>query len=196
MKLVFATANPNKVREVNQILGGELDLISLKEIGCKEEIPETQPTIEGNAIQKAMYVYEKYGVDCFAEDTGLEVEALDGEPGVRTARYAGNNKDPQANMDLILERLSHKENRKAQFKTVIALILGGKLHTCEGIATGKITKEKFGMKGFGYDPIFKADGFEKTFAEMSKEEKNLISHRAKALEQLRKILNHQNLHEK
>lgn len=180
MKIVFATGNPNKVREINQILDNEIEIIGLKDIGCLEEIPETQPTIEGNALQKARYVYENYQVNCFAEDTGLEIEALNGEPGVRTARYAGEAKDADANMAKALRLLEGESNRAAQFKTVIALILDGKEYTFEGIAKGTITTSKIGDQGFGYDPIFLPDGSELTFAQMDKAQKNAISHRGKA----------------
>jgi XTP/dITP diphosphohydrolase len=140
--IVFATNNPHKVKEANEILDGAFHIISLEDIGCEEDLPETSPTIEGNALQKARYVYEHYGVDCFAEDTGLEVEALDGEPGVRSARYAGPEKDPQANIDLLLEKLSGKTNRKARFLTVIALILGKKEFIFEGIAEREIIAQR------------------------------------------------------
>lgn len=183
MRLVFATGNPNKLREVRAMLKGDiLELVNLKDIGCTEDIPETQPTIEGNAIQKASYVKEKYGYDCFAEDTGLEIEALDGRPGVFSARYAGPAKDAQANMSLVLEQLKGKANRKARFKTVIALILENNTHTFEGIINGHIANAPTGDGGFGYDPIFIPEGFDVSFAEMQPDQKNRISHRAKAME--------------
>jgi len=182
--LVFATGNPNKVKEVNQLLGSQLEVVSLKDIGCKEDIPETCPTIEGNSVQKARYVHEKYGVDCFAEDTGLEVLALNGEPGVKSARYAGEGRDDEANMQLVLDKLTGKPNRAARFKTVITLILGGEQHTFEGIADGHIQLKRSGVSGFGYDPIFEPKGFGITFAEMSASEKNAISHRGQAVRKL------------
>ena len=180
MKIVFATHNPNKVREINAILGDALEIVGLDEIGCTEDIPETQATIQGNALQKARYVKEHFGLDCFAEDTGLEIDALNGEPGVYTARYAGPERSADANMAKALQKLQGKPNRGAQFRTVIALILNGEEHTFEGIARGMIAMEKRGEKGFGYDPIFVPEGYDKTFAELSAEEKNKISHRGKA----------------
>ena len=188
MKLVFATSNPNKLREIKQMLGDKYELVSLKDIGCHEEIPETQPTIEGNAIQKAIYVKDNYGLDCFAEDTGLEVEALNGEPGVYTARYAGPERDANANMKLVLDKLSNKNNRNARFKTVIALILDNNTHTFEGIVNGKIADSPKGEGGFGYDPIFLPENSLHSFAEMTAEAKNGISHRARALRQLESFL--------
>ncbi|MEM9992413.1 MAG: non-canonical purine NTP diphosphatase [Bacteroidota bacterium] len=185
MKIVFATGNPNKVREINSILGDSVEIIGLKNIGCTEEIPETQATIEGNALQKARYVKEKYGYDCFAEDTGLEIDALNGEPGVYTARYAGPARDADANMDKALRELASKEDRGAQFKTVIALILNGEEHTFEGIARGTIAHQKMGEQGFGYDPIFVPEGFDRSFAQMEANEKNVISHRGKATQLLK-----------
>ena len=188
MKIVFATGNPNKVREINSILGDSVEIVGLKDIGCIEDIPETQPTIQGNALQKARYVKENYGYDCFAEDTGLEIDALGGAPGVYTARYAGEAKDANANMAKALKELTNKENRGAQFRTVIALILNGEEHTFEGIARGTISKEKMGTKGFGYDPIFVPEGFERSFAQMEAAEKNVISHRGKATQLLMSYL--------
>ncbi|MEZ4803426.1 MAG: non-canonical purine NTP diphosphatase [Gelidibacter sp.] len=184
MELVFATNNLNKLKEVQTLVPSHIKLLSLADIGCKEDIPETQDTIEGNAIQKAKYLKNNYGYDCFADDTGLEVEALNGEPGVYSARYAGEQRNSDDNMNKLLANLESHQNRKAQFKTVIALNLKGKLYTFTGICKGKITHEKHGNKGFGYDPIFKADGFDKTFAEISLEEKNSIGHRGKAVKQL------------
>lgn len=189
LSIVFATANQNKVREVLELLDDGINIVSLKDIGCEEDIPETQPTIEGNALQKAQYVIENYQVNCFAEDTGLEIEALNGEPGVFSARYAGEQKDSEANMALVLEKLKGQTNRKAQFKTVIALIIDGKTTLFEGIVKGRIAEAKSGEKGFGYDPIFIPEGYEVSFAEMSAEEKNKISHRGKAVKLL---LNHLN----
>ena len=181
MQLVFATNNLNKLKEVQALVPEHIQLISLKDIGCFEEVPETQLTIEGNAIQKAEYIKEHYGFDCFADDTGLEVESLHGEPGVFSARYAGEQRDANDNMNLLLDNLVGKPNRNAQFKTVIALYLNGTLETFTGICKGEITTTKQGDKGFGYDPIFKAEGYDKTFAEISLEEKNTIGHRGKAI---------------
>ncbi|MBW1296651.1 non-canonical purine NTP diphosphatase [Aquimarina litoralis] len=188
MKLVFATNNLNKLKEVQALLPDHIQLLGLSEIGCTEDIPETSDTIEGNAIQKAEYVKKHYGYDCFADDTGLEVKILNGDPGVYSARYAGETKDAQANMDKLLENLKDKNNREAQFKTVISLKIGEKLDTFTGICSGTITSEKKGKQGFGYDPIFLPDGYEKTFAELALSEKNLISHRARAIKKLIEFL--------
>ncbi|MEL6720171.1 MAG: non-canonical purine NTP diphosphatase [Bacteroidota bacterium] len=188
MKIVFATHNPNKVREINEMLQGAFEIIGLEEIGCTKEIPETQKTIQGNALQKARHVKRNFKADCFAEDTGLEVDALHGEPGVVTARYAGLQRDANANMAKVLGKLMGQKDRGAQFRTVIALTLEGKEYTFEGIARGQIAMEKKGEQGFGYDPIFIPDGYEQTFAELSAEEKNRISHRGKATEQLKAFL--------
>jgi len=166
-----------------------IKLLSLKDIGCFEDIPETQDTIKGNAIQKAEYIKQHYGYDCFADDTGLEAEELNNEPGVYSARYAGEQRDAEDNMNLLLKNLSGKANRKAQFKTVIALHLNGELKTFAGICKGEITKLKHGEKGFGYDPIFKPDGYEHTFAEMDLTLKSAIGHRGKAVNQLVSFLN-------
>jgi XTP/dITP diphosphohydrolase len=184
MKLVFATNNKNKILEVQQLLPKSIEIVSLESIGCFEEIPETADTIEENAIMKANYITQKYGYDCFADDTGLEVDALNGEPGVYSARYAGEQRSSEDNMTKLLNALSNKINRKAQFKTVIALNSNGKQHLFTGIARGEITLEKIGNQGFGYDPIFKPEGYEATFAQLSLEEKGKISHRGKATEQL------------
>lgn len=189
MKLVFATNNLNKLKEVQSLVPAHIELLSLSDIGCKEDIPETQETIEGNAIQKAEYLVEHYGYECFADDTGLEVNALNGEPGVYSARYAGPQRDANDNMDKLLNRLENSEDRSAQFKTVVALHLNGEIKTFTGICKGEITTEKHGEKGFGYDPIFKAKGYNKTFAEISLEEKNKIGHRGKAVNQLISYLN-------
>ena len=188
IKLVFATSNANKVREVQQMLGGILEIQSLKDIGCTEEIPETQPSIQGNAIQKANYVLQHYQIDCFAEDTGLEIDSLDGAPGVYSARYAGPQRDNEANIRKALNGLKDKTNRQAQFRTVIALSLNGEMLTFEGITRGEIIKEKRGDGGFGYDSVFCPEGHSKTFAEMSADEKNKISHRAKAISKLLEYL--------
>jgi XTP/dITP diphosphohydrolase len=184
MKLVFASNNKNKIQEIQALVPSTIQIVSLEEIGCFEDIPETADTIEGNAILKANYVTEKYGYDCFADDTGLEVKALDGAPGVYSARYAGEQKDANDNMDKLLFELKDKLNRKANFKTVIALNLNGKQNLFTGIINGKIIEEKIGTNGFGYDPIFVADGYEKTFAELTMEEKSTISHRGIAVKQL------------
>ncbi len=184
MQIVFATNNVNKIKEVQALLPNSIQIISLKSIGCLEDIPETADTIEGNAIQKANYITQKYGYDCFADDTGLEVEALNGEPGVYSARYAGAQRNADDNMNLLLEKLQSQSNRKAQFKTVITLNLNGKQHLFTGIVTGKITLEKIGNQGFGYDPIFQPEGFSETFAQLSLAQKGQISHRGKATQTL------------
>lgn len=184
MKIVFATNNANKVKEVQSLLPDNLEIISLQDIGCTEDIPETSPTIEGNAIQKAKYITNNYGHDCFADDTGLEVMALNGAPGVLSARYAGNTKDAEANMSKLLNNLNNVTNREAQFKTVISLSVAGKNYTFTGICKGKITEYKRGTEGFGYDPIFLPDGYTETFAEMPLSLKNQIGHRGKAVQQL------------
>ena len=186
--LVFATNNPHKAREIEQILGGEYQILTLKDIGCLEDVEETEDTLEGNALLKARYVKSKYGYDCFSEDTGLEVEALDGAPGVHTARYAGESKSPAANIALLLQNLEHKMNRKARFRTVIALIINGQEITMEGICPGQIALTKRGASDFGYDPVFMPEGYEQTFAELGEAVKNRISHRAIATEKLRKRL--------
>ncbi|AWG23419.1 non-canonical purine NTP pyrophosphatase [Flavobacterium faecale] len=180
MQLVFASNNKNKIKEIQQLLPATIQILSLSDIGCTEEIPETAATIEGNAILKANYVTEKYGYNCFADDTGLEVDALDGAPGVYSARYAGEPSDSNANMDKLLLNLKNTDNRKAQFKTIITLNLNGKHTLFEGIAAGSITTERSGSEGFGYDPIFRPKGYDDTFAEMSANLKNEISHRGKA----------------
>jgi len=188
MKICFATNNSKKIEEVKAALGAEFTLLSLQDIGCEEELPETGDTLEHNAMEKAQYVYDNYGVSCFADDTGLEVEALDGAPGVYSGRFAGEPRSDARNVDLLLEKLAGQSNRKARFRTVVALILEGEKHKFEGIAPGEITKEKSGDKGFGYDPIFRPEGFELTFAQMPLEEKNQISHRGKAVEKLADFL--------
>ena len=184
MQLVFASNNKNKIKEIQLLLPPTIQILNLEEIGCLEEIPETADTIEGNAILKANYVTEKYGFNCFADDTGLEVEVLNGEPGVFSARYAGKQKDANDNMDKLLANLKDKTNRNAQFKTVIALNLNGKQSLFTGIIKGEIIDKKVGTNGFGYDPIFVADGYDKTFAELTIEEKSKISHRGLAVQQL------------
>lgn len=184
MKLVFASNNLNKIAEIKQMLPKEIELLSLEDIGCTEDIPETADTIEGNAILKANYITEKYGFSCFADDTGLEVDALNGEPGVFSARYAGEQKNANDNMNKLLENLKNKSNRKAQFKTIIALNINEKQFLFEGIIKGDIISEKRGTKGFGYDPIFVPEGFTSTFAEMEMSEKAKLSHRGIATRKL------------
>ena len=188
MKLVFATNNAHKLREVSQVVGEEFTLVSLRECGIVEDIPEEQPTLEGNALQKARYIYARTGLDCFADDTGLEVDALGGEPGVRSARYATDGHDDEANKRLLLERMEGVEARGAQFRTAIALIIGGKEYLFEGIVRGHITTEEKGEGGFGYDPLFVAEGCEQSFAQISAEEKNAISHRGRAVRKLAEFL--------
>ncbi|MEO5788092.1 non-canonical purine NTP diphosphatase [Gelidibacter sp.] len=191
MQLVFATNNLNKLKEVQSLIPDHIKLLSLADIGCVEDVPETQDTIEGNAIQKAEYIKKHYGYDCFADDTGLEVDALNGEPGVYSARYAGEQRNSEDNIQKILKNLNNESNRNAQFKTVIALEFQGKQHLFTGICKGEITMDKMGDQGFGYDPIFKAEGYDKTFAEISLEEKNRIGHRGKAVQLLVQFLNMQ-----
>ena len=188
MQIVFATNNLNKLKEVKSLIPKHIELFSLKDIGCFEDIPETQNTIKGNAIQKADYIKNHYGYNCFADDTGLEVEMLNGEPGVYSARYAGKQRNANDNMDKLLLELKNKTNRKAQFKTVIALHLNGELKTFTGICKGKITSIKQGTKGFGYDPIFKPSDYNHTFAEMDLSLKNKIGHRGQAVSQLVQFL--------
>ncbi|QKJ63032.1 non-canonical purine NTP diphosphatase [Flavobacterium sp. M31R6] len=189
MKIVFATNNANKIHEIQSMLPESIQIISLESIGCHEDIPETADTIEENAIMKANYVTEKYGYDCFADDTGLEVDSLNGEPGVYSARYAGEQRSSEDNMDKLLLNLENSTNRDAQFKTVITLNLKGKQYLFTGIARGEITLEKNGNQGFGYDPIFRPEGYQETFAQLSLETKNAISHRGKATRELIAFLN-------
>jgi XTP/dITP diphosphohydrolase len=188
MKLVFASNNKNKINEIQNMLPANIQILSLKDIDCNEEIPETAATIEGNAILKANYVTQNYGYNCFADDTGLEVEALNGAPGVYSARYAGENKNADDNMNKLLDALKNEPNRIAQFKTIIALNINGVQILFEGIAKGNIINEKRGEKGFGYDPVFVPDGIEATFAEIDSEQKNQISHRGIAVQKLIKHL--------
>jgi XTP/dITP diphosphohydrolase len=188
MKLVFATNNPNKLKEVQEILSDEFELLSLQDIGCFEDIPETSDTLEGNAQLKADHVTKNYGYDCFADDTGLEVESLDGEPGVYSARYGGEPRDAEKNMQKLLKNLDGKSNRNAQFRTIVALNLQGKSYAFEGVCKGEIQHEKSGDGGFGYDPIFTPEGYDQSFAEMSSEEKNKISHRKRAIQKLTDFL--------
>ncbi|MFV0483252.1 MAG: non-canonical purine NTP diphosphatase [Bacteroidales bacterium] len=188
MKIVFATNNPNKLRELQQIVGTKIEIVSLADIGCTEEIPETQPTIKGNALQKARYVKDNYGLDCFADDTGLEINALNGEPGVYSARYAGEQKSAKDNINLVLQKLDGLRDRKARFVTMIALVLGTKEYLFEGEVKGEIITECHGQNGFGYDPVFRPDGYDLTFAEMDKDTKNKISHRGRATQKLLQFL--------
>ena len=183
-KFVFATNNAHKLEEVTAILGDKIELLSMKDIHCSADIPETADTLEGNALLKARYIFENYHLDCFADDTGLEVDALGGAPGVYSSRYAGEAGNPQDNMKKMLREMNGKENRKARFRTVIALLLNGEQYFFEGIIIGKIIHEKRGTAGFGYDPIFVPDGYDKTFAELGDDEKNKISHRAIATTKL------------
>ena len=188
MKIVFATNNAHKLSEVKAVLGEGFELVTLREVGITEDIPETGATLEENASQKARYVYDRTGLDCFADDTGLEVEALDGRPGVRSARYAGEGHDFKANNRKLIAELQGKENRSARFRTVISLIRGGVEQQVEGIVRGVIATEESGTEGFGYDPLFIPEGSDVTFAEMSAEAKNAISHRGRAVAALVKIL--------
>jgi XTP/dITP diphosphohydrolase len=198
MKIVFATNNAHKLTEIRQILGNDFEVLSLADIGCHEDIPETADTIEGNALQKAQYVFDHYHLSCFADDTGLEVDALGGAPGIYSARYAGEGHDSEANMRKLLHELGENNNRKARFRTVIALIqkeedndsspAEQKINCFEGIIEGQIIHEKRGDEGFGYDPIFQPDGYEETFAQLGPQIKNRISHRALAVEKLAKFL--------
>ncbi|WKN32866.1 non-canonical purine NTP diphosphatase [Porifericola rhodea] len=188
MKICFATNNANKLKEIRQLLGNTIAIQSLQEIGCTEELPENQDTLEGNSEEKARYVYEHYQQDCFADDTGLEVNALEGEPGVYSARYAGPQRSNEDNMEKLLTRLNGKADRSARFRTVITLILSGKQYQFEGIVKGKIVSERSGKQGFGYDPIFVPEGYSQTFAEMDMQTKNKISHRGLATKKLADFL--------
>lgn len=188
MKLVFATNNLHKLDEVRKITVGRAEIASLRDINCHDDIPETGSTLEENALQKARYIKDKFGLDCFADDTGLEVEALGGAPGVYSARYAGEAHDSEANMRKLLSEMDGKENRRARFRTAIALILDGKEYMFEGIVNGIITEYKRGTNGFGYDPVFMPDGYTKTFAELGDNVKNAISHRAEAVRKLSAFL--------
>lgn len=183
-KLVFATHNDNKLKEVREMLGDSFELLSLTDIGCHDEIAETADTLEGNALIKSRYVKDKFGYDVFADDTGLEVDALNGAPGVYSARYAGEGKKSEDNIDKLLKELSGKEDRSARFRTAVSLILGDDEHIFEGIVNGAITTERSGSEGFGYDPVFRPEGYEVTFAEMSGADKNSISHRGRAIRKL------------
>ncbi len=194
MKLVFATANQNKANEIQSLIPPSIEVLTLNDIHCSEEIPETQANIEGNASQKAFYVYNKYQHNCFADDTGLEVDALDGRPGVFSARYAGESKSAEDNMSKILLEMKGISNRKARFKTIISLVINGEEKQFEGVVSGVILSQRQGEKGFGYDPIFLPDGFTMSFAEMDSSQKNKISHRAIAVNKLVEYL--KNLPEK
>lgn len=188
MKILFATNNAHKLTEVQAVLGDRYTLVTPRDCGVTEEIPETQPTLEGNALQKARYLYERTGLDCFADDTGLEVEALGGAPGVHSARYATDGHDFAANNRLLLRNLAGEENRRARFRTVVALILGGREYLFEGVVEGQIIDRETGHEGFGYDPLFRPDGYDRTFAQMTTEEKNAVSHRARAVRKLAAFL--------
>ena len=192
-RIVFATANLNKLREVREIIGSAYNVVGLKDIACNDDIPETQPTLEGNSLQKAQWVKQNYGVDCFSDDTGLEVEALNGAPGVHSARYANGTHDMAANLDLLMRNMEGVTNRKARFRTVVTLLLGDECHQFEGIVNGHIALRRGGSEGFGYDPVFIPEGESRTFAEMTDEEKNAISHRGRAMRQLADFLK---LHDK
>lgn len=184
MKLVFATNNEHKLHEIRKLLDDSIELMSLTEIACDEDIPENQNTLEGNAAEKSFFIYNKYGVNCFADDTGLEIEALNGEPGVYSARYAGEQRNAENNMNLVLDKLSKIKNRKARFRTVISLVIDGHETQFEGVVDGRIMEEKLGKTGFGYDPIFQPEGLNLSFAQMSLDEKNKISHRGRAVQKL------------
>ncbi|WP_162342380.1 non-canonical purine NTP diphosphatase [Cyclobacterium salsum] len=188
MKICFATNNSKKLEEVKAALGADFEVVSLADIGCQEELPETGDTLQHNAFQKARYVQTHYGVDCFADDTGLEVEALDGKPGVYSGRFAGEPRSDERNLSLLLERMAEKANRKAAFRTVIALLMGSESHAFEGKVDGEILQHRSGEEGFGYDPVFRPEGYEKTFAELTLLEKNAISHRGRAVRKLADFL--------
>ena len=187
--LIIATNNAHKLQEIQPLISDHFDIKTLKQIGCTDDIPETADSLEGNALLKARYIFEKYGCDCFADDTGLEIEALNGRPGVFSARYASDGHDFEANIDKVLGEMLGIDNRNARFRTVIALILDGKVNYFEGIVNGKIITERKGSEGFGYDPVFIPEGYTQTFAEMSLAEKNKISHRARAVARLVDFLN-------
>lgn len=188
MKLVFATNNPNKLAEIRMLVPSSIEILSLKDINCNEELPETSDTLEDNAAQKAYFVFDNYGYNCFADDTGLEIKALDGQPGVYSARYAGDDCVAEDNMQKVLGEMQGEDNRDACFRTIISLVIDGKEFQFEGQVDGQIIPEKWGDKGFGYDPIFLPDGFEESFAQMSIQRKNEISHRGLAVKQLIEFL--------
>ena len=189
MKIVFATNNTHKLEEIRRMLRGSHQIVSLAEIGCHEDIPEEQDTLEGNALQKARYIKQHYGYDCFADDTGLEIDALGGRPGVYSARYAGEAKDSETNMRKVLAEMQGHSDRRARFRTVIALILGNEEHLFEGKVEGEILTARQGSAGFGYDPVFRPDGYDRSFAEMDPDTKNSISHRGEATRKLAAFLN-------
>jgi XTP/dITP diphosphohydrolase len=195
MKLVFATNNSHKLQEINQLIGSSIELLSLNDIKCTDEIPENQETLEGNATEKSFYIFNKYGLNCFADDTGLEIESLNGEPGVYSARYAGAERSAELNMNLVLLKMAEIKNRKARFRTVISLVIDGNEKQFEGVVEGQILKEKHGTTGFGYDPIFLPDESNLSFAEMSMNEKNKISHRGRAIMKLVEYLTQFNSNE-
>ena len=190
MKLVFATNNQHKLQEISQLFNGSIELLSMNDIGCDDDIPENQDTLEGNASEKSFFIFNKYGINCFADDTGLEIDALKGEPGVYSARYAGEARNSENNMDLVLKKLDKIKNRKARFRTVISLVIDGHETQFEGVVDGCILEEKRGKVGFGYDPIFQPDGYDLSFAEMPLDEKNKISHRGRAVQKLAEYLIH------
>lgn len=189
MKIVFATNNKNKLREAREILAGNFEIISLEELGCHEDIPETAETLEGNSLQKAQYIFDRYHCNCIADDTGLEIEALNGAPGVYTARFAGEHCTPADNRLKTLSVMKGIENRKAVFRTVVTLILNGQVHQFEGHVNGSIALQEQGTNGFGYDPIFIPEGYDKTFAELSEQTKNSISHRGRAMQKFATFIN-------
>ncbi len=184
MKLVFATNNPNKLAEIRMLVPTSIQILSLSDIDCHEELPETSDTLEDNATQKAYFIYDNYGFNCFADDTGLEIDLLDGRPGVYSARYAGEDCIAENNIQKVLDEMQNEDNRDACFRTIISLVIDGKEYQFEGLVDGQIIPEKWGDKGFGYDPIFLPDGFEESFAQMSVQQKNEISHRGLAVKQL------------
>lgn len=188
MKIVFATNNPNKLAEIRQLMPEGIEVLSLKDVNCLEELPETSDTLEDNAAQKAFYVFDNYGHNCFADDTGLEIEALDGRPGVYSARYAGEDCNAEDNMQKVLKEMKGEFNRDASFRTIVSLVIDGEEFSFEGEVEGQIIPEKWGEKGFGYDPIFLADGYKKSFAQMTMEEKGAISHRGQAVKKLIQFL--------
>ena len=193
MNLIFATQNQNKAKEIQLLMPDGINVLTLNDIGCEEDIPETESTLQGNASIKSAYVVEHYQKDCFADDTGLEIDALNGEPGVHSARYAGSNNDSNANMELVLQKMEEQTNRNARFRTIISLRLNGEEHLFEGIVNGTIRTSKSGIEGFGYDPIFQPDGYDITFSKMSMQEKNSISHRGRAIRKLVDFLQSKNL---
>lgn len=189
MDLVFVTNNQHKIKEIKSLIDKSFNILSLEDIGFEGDVPETNPTIEGNASQKSFYIYNKYKINCFADDTGLEIKSLNGRPGVYSARYAGDECDSKKNMKRVMEELLGKDDRSARFRTIISLIINGEEKTFEGIVNGQILSRKKGKDGFGYDPIFLPDGYDLSFAEMSLDEKNKISHRARATKRLVEYLN-------